>query len=319
VGIGGITLGGGVGYLARKYGLAIDNLLAADVVTAIGEQLGADANNNPDLFWALRGGGGNFGVVTRFKFQLQPIDEVFGGMLILPATPQVIHGFMQAAASAPEELGTIANVMPAPPMPFLPVELHGTPVVFAMLIYAGNPIEGETIAAPFRQLATPLADMLKPMRYREIFEGPEGPAPTYAASRNFFMDEFRQQDAETILAYLGKSDAPIRVAQLRPLGGAVARVHPLATAYAHRKRPIMVNVACLFEDKAESEGREAWVSEFTNALRAGLDGVYVNFLSLVGQDRVREAYPGFTWQRLQEIKRRYDPDNLFHRNQNIPV
>jgi FAD/FMN-containing dehydrogenase len=277
----------------------------------------ADADNNPDLFWALRGGGGNFGVVTRFQYQLHPVDHVFGGMLILPATADVITGFMRAADAAPDELTTIANVMPAPPMPFLPAEMHGQLIVFAMLIYSGDAAAGERAVAPFRQLATPLADMLKPMRLQDIYEGEDGPHPVAGSSRNFFMDEFNKQDAETILSTLKDYKATISVAQLRVLGGAVSRVHALATAYAHRKRPIMVNVACLYEDIAERDQREAWVNKFTDSLRAGPDGVYVNFLSEEGKARVREAYPGQTWQRLQEIKRRYDPNNLFKLNQNI--
>lgn len=318
VGLGGITLGGGVGYLVRKYGLAIDSLLAAEIVTADGQLLQVDEDHHADLFWALRGGGGNFGVVTRFKFQLQPVDQVYGGMLILPASVETIHGFMQAAEAAPEELSAIANVMPAPPMPFLPEAMHGQLILFAMLVYAGDPAAGEQAAAPFRSLAQPLADMLKPMRYQDIFEGPDGPHPVGAVGRNFFMDGFSDQDAQTILDYLKDYDAPVRVAQLRTLGGYFARVPVLATAFAHRKRRIMVNTACLFEDLAEEPERTKWVMRFANALRAGEDGVYVNFLSAEGPQRVQEAYPGFTWQRLREIKRKYDPGNLFASTQNIP-
>src|SRR6266542_4487236 len=156
VGIGGITLGGGVGFLVRKHGLTIDNLLAAEVVTADGQILRADAETNPDLFWALRGGG-NFGVATRFQYRLHPVGTVTGGMLILPATPEVVAGFVAEAAAAPEELSAIANVMVAPPMPFLPAELHGQLVVMALLVHAGAVEDGERAVAPFRRLATPLA------------------------------------------------------------------------------------------------------------------------------------------------------------------
>ncbi|HET8777131.1 MAG TPA: FAD-binding oxidoreductase, partial [Candidatus Limnocylindria bacterium] len=160
VGIGGLTLGGGVGYLVRKYGMTIDNLLAAEVVTADGELLRVDADTHPNLFWAIRGGGGNFGVVTRFQFRLQPLDGIVGGMLVLPATPDTVAGFIAAAEAAPEELSTIANVMSAPPMPFLPEEAHGKVVILAMLAFAGDPADGERALAPFRALAEPLADML---------------------------------------------------------------------------------------------------------------------------------------------------------------
>jgi hypothetical protein len=168
VGIGGITLGGGVGYLVRKHGLTIDDLLAAEVVTADGRLLRVDDQRHPDLFWAIRGGG-NFGVATRFQFRLHPVSTIVGGMLILPATPEVIAGFITEAQAAPEELSAIANVMPAPPMPFLPAELHGKLIVMAMLVYAGDPEAGERAVAPFRKLATPLADLVRPMPYPEIY------------------------------------------------------------------------------------------------------------------------------------------------------
>ncbi|HEX9092004.1 MAG TPA: FAD-dependent oxidoreductase, partial [Anaerolineales bacterium] len=169
VGIGGLTLGGGIGYLSRKHGLTIDNLLAAKIVTADGKLLHVDTESHPDLFWAIRGGGGNFGVATRFQFQLHEVGQVFGGMLLLPATPEVITGFIGEAISARDELSTIANVMPAPPMPFLPAELHGKLTVMAMMVYAGSIEAGISAIAPFRKLAQPWADMLRPMRYPEMF------------------------------------------------------------------------------------------------------------------------------------------------------
>ena len=164
VGIGGLTLGGGVGYLVRKYGLTIDDLLAAEVVTADGQILHVDADTNPDLFWAIRGGGGNFGVVTRFQFQLHKVDSVYGGMLFLPATADVIASFIALSETAPEELSAIANIMTAPPMPFLPAEVHGKLIIMAMMVYVGEPGDGQRVIAPFRALATPIADMVKPMQ-----------------------------------------------------------------------------------------------------------------------------------------------------------
>src|SRR5215212_1371402 len=162
VGIGGITLGGGAGFLVRKYGLTIDDLLATEIVTADGELLYVDSDTHPDLFWAIRGGGGNFGVATRFKFRLHEVDTIVGGMLILPATNEVIASFVAEAEAAPDELSTIANVMVAPPMPFLPAEAHGKLVIMAMLVYAGEVDEDERAIAPFRALATPLADTVGP-------------------------------------------------------------------------------------------------------------------------------------------------------------
>jgi FAD/FMN-containing dehydrogenase len=318
VGIGGITLGGGVGYLVRKYGLTIDSLLAAEVVTANGQCLYVDAENHPDLFWAIRGGGGNFGVATRFKFQLHPVDMIVGGLLILPATPDVIASFIAQAEAAPEELSTIANVMPAPPMPFIPAEKHGQLVIFAILAHASGGEAGERAIAPFRALATPLADMVKPMPYPEIYPPDDDAYHPTAVGRTMFVDTIDRSVAETIHAYLQSSNASVRVAQLRVLGGAMARVPVEAAAFAHRTRRIMVNVAAFYNSPEDRVVREAWVSDFAVALRQGDAGAYVNFLGDEGEARIHEAYPGTTWDRLTAIKRRYDPTNLFRLNQNIP-
>jgi FAD/FMN-containing dehydrogenase len=318
VGIGGLTLGGGVGYMVRKHGLTIDDLLAAEVVTADGQLLYVDAADHPDLFWAIRGGGGNFGVATRFQFRLHEVDSVVGGMLILPATPEVIASFIAEAESAPEELSTIANVMPAPPMPFLPAEQHGKLVIMAMLVYVGDRETGERVVAPFRALATPIVDMVKPMRYPEIYPPEEGEYHPVAAARTMFVDTIDRSVSETILGHLQASTGTLSVAQLRVLGGAMARVPVDATAFAHRRSRIMVNIAALYEKPDEKATHEAWVTEFEKALKQGDSGAYVNFLGDESQTRVRAAYPGQTWERLTEIKRRYDPTNLFRLNQNIP-
>ena len=318
VGIGGLTLGGGVGYLVRKYGLTIDSLLAADIVTANGELLRVDEENSPDLFWAIRGGGGNFGVVTRFKFKLHPVSDIVGGMLFLPATADTISGFMSAAEEASDELSTIANVMPAPPMPFLPPEVVGKTIIFAMLVYAGSGEAGEKAIAPFKKLATPLGDMIGPKKYPEIYAGPEGPHPVAGSALTMFVDKIDHSDAQLILDRLERNDAPIRVTQLRVLGGAMARVPVMATAFAHRKSKIMVNVATLYENPADASRHQTWTNETANALKQTDTGAYVNFLGNEGEARIRAAYPGFTWQRLSEIKKKYDPSNLFRLNQNIP-
>ncbi len=317
VGIGGITLGGGVGFLVRRFGLTIDSLLAAELVTADGRILQVDDDRHPELFWAIRGGGGNFGVVTRFKFRLHPLESIVGGMLLLPATAEVVAGFMAAAEAAPEELSGIANVMPAPPLPFVPAEAHGRLVVMALLAYAGNADAGERALAPFRALAPPLADMLQPMPYSGMFPPEEEEYHPTAVARTMFVDTVDREVAGTIMEHLGASDAPIRVAQLRVLGGAMARVPVEATAYAHRHRRIMVNIAAFYDGPDDKVRRQAWVDGFAAAIHQG-DGAYVNFLADEGPERVRQAYPGPTWDRLVEVKRRWDPDNLFRRNQNIP-
>jgi FAD/FMN-containing dehydrogenase len=318
VGIGGITLGGGVGYLVRKHGLTIDDLLAAELVTADGEVLRTDAESYPDLFWAIRGGGGNFGVATRFQFRLHEVGMVVGGMLLLPATPEVIAGFIAAAEAAPEELSTIANVMPAPPLPFVPAEQHGQLVVLAIMVYAGAVEAGERAVAPFRALATPIADLLRPMPYPEIYPPEDENYRPTAVGHTMFVDVIDHQVAETILEHLRASDAAIRVAQLRVLGGAMARVPVEATAFAHRHSRIMANLASFYDGPEDRAVRQAWVNDFAAALQQGDTGAYVGFMLDEGQTRVRQAYPGSTWDRLVAIKRRYDPTNLFRLNQNIP-
>jgi FAD/FMN-containing dehydrogenase len=317
VGIGGVTLGGGVGYLVRKHGLTIDDVLAAEIVTADGELLRVDAESHPDLFWAIRGGGGNFGVVTRYHYRLHEVSTIVGGMLVIPATPEVIASFIAEAEAAPEELSTIANVMVAPPMPFLPAEAHGQLIIMAMLVYAGEVGEGERAIAPFRALAEPIADMVRPMPYPEIYPPEEGDYHPTAVGRTMFVDKIDRDVGEMIVEYLLASDAVMRVAQLRVLGGAMARVPAEATAFAHRSSPIMVNVAAFYEGPEDLARREAWVTDFAAALRQYEDGAYVGFLGEEGEGRVREAYPGATWERLAGIKGRYDPTNVFRLNQNI--
>jgi FAD/FMN-containing dehydrogenase len=318
VGIGGITLGGGIGYLVRKHGMTIDSLLAAEIVTADGDVVSADDENHADLFWAIRGGGGNFGVATRFHYQLHPVDTVVGGMMMLPATADVITGFMANAEAAPEELSTIANVMAIPPAPMFPPAMHGKIVVMALVCYVGNAEAGARALAPFRALAEPVMDMVQPIPYPQIYPPEqEGYHPT-AVGRNIFIDEVDDATARTILKYIEESDAPMRAAQLRVLGGAMARVPADATAFAHRSSKIMVNVASFFTSAEDKPHRDAWVESFADALRQNDEGTYVNFIGEETNGWIRRAYPDGTWQRLQAIKAKYDPTNLFRLNQNIP-
>jgi FAD/FMN-containing dehydrogenase len=316
VGIGGITLGGGVGYLVRKFGMTIDNLLAAEIVTANGELLQIDAKTHPDLFWAIRGGGGNFGVVTRFKFRLHKVDEIVGGMMILPATPAAIAGFIAEAEAAPDELSTIANVMPAPPMPFVAEEHHGRPIIMALMAWAGEVKAGELVMDRFRALATPIADMVKAMPYPEIYPPDEEEYHPIAAGRTMFIDKVDEQIAGSILDYLTTSSAMMRVAQLRVLGGAMSRVPVEATAFAHRNSPILVNLAAVYVNPDEAEIHEPWVAGFASLLQGSDNGAYVGFLD-DGEGNTHRAYPGPTLDRLKAVKRRYDPNNLFRFNQNV--
>ena len=317
VGIGGITLGGGVGFLVRKYGMTIDNLLAAEVVTPSGDTLVVDASTEPDLFWAIRGGGGNFGVATRFLYRMHELPEVIGGMLMLPATAQTIEGFVALAQAASDELSTIANVMPAPPLPFVPEEYHGEIIILALMTYAGPAEQGQKVLAPFRELAAPLADMLRPMKYVEMFPPEEESYHPLALGDTMFVESIGPEQARTILRFLHDSDAPVRVAQVRALGGAMARVAPEATAFAHRRSPIMVNLASFYLGPDDLPVRKDWLRRFAEAMRQGDDGAYAGFLTEEDSAQVRRAYPGATWERLSELKRRYDPENLLCRNQNI--
>ncbi len=319
VGIGGITLGGGVGFLARKYGLTIDDLLAAEVVTADGQIRQVDASQHPDLFWAIRGGGGNFGVVTRFRFRLHDLPQVVGGMLFLPASPEIVRRFVELAEAAPDELSTIANVLAAaPPMPFIPEAAHGKPILMAVMAFAGNVDAGEACIAPFRALAAPYADMVRPITYPEMYQPePEDYHPV-GANRTLFLDSFGQREVDVIFEHFAKSSAQMTVAQIRVLGGAMARVPNDATAFAHRSRRIMINLAGLYGNLADKTKHEAWVSDFMAALGQGSTAAYVNFVGNEGEGRVRDAYPGATWDRLRAIKARYDPGNLFRLNQNVP-
>ena len=310
--------GGGVGFLVRKHGLTIDDLLAADVVTADGELVRADAEHHPDLFWALRGGGGNFGVATRLQFRLQAVDRIVGGMLFLPATPDVIAGFVAAAEAAPEELSAIANVMPAPPLPFLAPEHHGRLVLMAMLVYAGDVEAGERAVAPLRALATPLADMVRPMSYPEMFPPRDEAYRPLAIGHTVFADGVDRRAAETIVERIEASTAATAVTQLRVLGGAMARVPVDATAFAHRQRRVMVNVGAIYQRPEERPVHEAWVAGLAGELSGGDRAGYTGFLADEGEERVRAAYPGATWERLRAIKADYDPGNVFRLNQNIP-
>ena len=318
VGLGGITLGGGIGFLVRKHGMTIDSLLAAEVVTANGEVVHADEESHSDLFWAMRGGGGNFGVATRFKLRLQPLDKIVGGMMVLPATTDTIVGFIAEAEQAPEELSTIANVMSCPPLPFVPEEIYGSLVIMALVAWCGDLDEGHKVMDRFRRLAQPIADMVQEMPYPEIYGPEDEEYRPLAVARTLWADSFDSATAETILGFLEDSDAPMRVAQLRVLGGAMSRVSNDATAFAHRDRKMMVNVASFYEGPDDRARREAWVSDFATALSNGDPSGYVGFLADEGQERVRAAYPGATWDRLRRVKAQYDPDNLFRLNQNIP-
>ncbi|WP_205856475.1 FAD-binding oxidoreductase, partial [Phytoactinopolyspora endophytica] len=302
---------------SRKYGLTVDDVLAAEMVTADGQILHVDEEKHPDLFWAIRGGGGNFGVVTRIKYRLHEVDGVVGGMMVLPATAEILHRLVAEAEAAPDELSTIINVMMAPPMPFLPAEAHGQLVILVLLCYAGSAEDGERAVAPLRAVATPIADMVRPTTYPDMFP-PEAPPRIAAASRMVFLDGLSAESADLIIDRLTWSPAPMRAVQLRVLGGAIARVPDDSTAYVHRGRRLMGNVAAMSTDVSAISEYEPWVAKVAGDLDDVVPGAYVNFLGDEGPERVREAYPGATWERLVSVKQTYDPANVFRLNQNIP-
>lgn len=319
VGIAGLTLGGGVGFLHRKFGLTLDNLIGAEIVTSDGDIHQIDENNEPDLFWAIRGGGGNFGVVTELNYRLHPVDTVVGGMIVLPAIPNVIAEMVTMARAASDDLSMIAGVMTAPPMPMIPTELHGQPIVFGLMVHAGDIEAGEAEVARFRDLADPLVDQLSVMPYTGMFAEEGGPPNVEAMSiRSVFSDDFTIEDAEALIDAVPTSNAAMTGVQIRVLGGEVARVPADATAFAHRHREMILNVITAYDDAAERPDHEAWVDELTDTLRRGDAGAYANFSGDGSEGAVREIYPGATWDRLVEVKSKYDPDNVFSSNHNIP-
>ena len=318
VGIAGLTLGGGIGWLVRKHGLTIDDLLAVELVTADGERLHVDDERHPDLFWALRGGGGNFGVVTRLQYQLHEIDTILGGLLVLPASPGTLGAFIAAANDAPDELSTIATLARLPPLPFVTAEHHGRLALMVRVAYVGDLERGRQALAPLRALATPLADAITPMPYQQMYpeEGP-GAGRLRRATRSTFIDHFTEHAESTVFDRVQLGPSSMSAVEIRVLGGAMARVPADATAFSHRRRRLMVTFGAGYQDQAQAASHETWVADSLTAMRPAIHGVHVSFLGDEGTARVHEAYPADTYERLAAIKRRYDPTNLFHVNQNI--
>jgi FAD/FMN-containing dehydrogenase len=317
VGIAGITLGGGIGWFVRKHGLTVDDLLAVELVTADGDVRRVDAGSHPDLFWALRGGGGNFGVVTRLKYRLHEVDSVLGGMLILPASPAVLRSYVSVADDAPDELSTIAQLAPLPPLPFVAAEHHGQLALMVSVVYAGDLESGQQVVAPLRALATPIADLIRPMPYPEMYEEAGPPGRPKVAVRSTFVDDIDESMADRMFGQLRTAPPPMAMAQVRVLGGAMARIPADATAFAHRGRRMLVTVGAMHMGPGDAAVQEAWAGGFLSALRPAARGAFVNFMGAEGDARVREAYPEGAYERLLMVKRRYDPTNLFRLNQNI--
>jgi FAD/FMN-containing dehydrogenase len=312
-----LTLGGGIGWLARKHGMAIDNLLEADLVTANGELVTVSEDSDPDLFWAIRGGGGSFGIVTRFRYRLHPVEMVTGGALFLPLTREVLRGVIDASLEAPEELTQISFVMPIPPAPFVPAELVGTPSVVVMPVHAGPLDDGAAAMAAFRSIATPLIDMVGPMPYPAMYQlTAAGEAPGPGVVRSSFLPGLDEAAIDAIVERYQSPTPFMAMTQLRVLGGAMGRVPADATAFAHRGAPVMASIITGTSEAHYAEA-VAWTEAYHADLSAASVGVYSNFLDNEGDARLRQAYPGATLERLVGVKRRVDPDNLFRGNHDI--
>ena len=320
VGMGGLATGGGIGFMVRKYGLTIDSLLSARVVTANGEIVTASPTEHPDLFWAIRGGGGNFGIVAELELRLAPVAQILGGEIVLPATREVLRGYLEYTASAPDDLSTIGNLMHAPPFPHVPPELVGEVVFSVLVCWSGGLEEGERALAPLRALATPLLDRVSPMPYPRIYDFTAHQAVRHAwAIRSMFSDELSDAALDASLASIRGSSSPYSIIHFRGLGGALARVARDETAFVHRSQRYLLGIIGLWMDADEDpEPHRAWVQSLWQQVRHEGEGVYMNFLEDEGDARIREAYSAATYARLREIKRRYDPRNLFTLNQNVP-
>lgn len=319
VGIGGLATGGGIGFMTRAYGLTIDNMISARVVTATGDLVVANAIENPDLFWAIRGGGGNFGIVTEFTFRLAPVDQIVGGFLVLPLSNEVVRGFMELAWNAPEELTTLGHIMRLPPMPFVPEESIGQPVLAILAVWCGDVEDGQAAFDPFRALATPIIDMIHAMPYPEIyrFTDHQG-APHGAAVRMMFADDLSDQSIDTLITAIETASSPMSAVQIRAMGGAAGRIDPHETAFSHRDQRFFVTLLALWLDPADTGATHvAWADTTFAAIRHDGHGVYVNFLQDEGEARIHEAYGETTYERLARIKKFYDPTNLFNHAQNI--
>jgi FAD/FMN-containing dehydrogenase len=306
--------------MARKYGLTLDHLRAVEVVTADGRLLRASAKEHADLFWGLRGGGGNFGIATSFEVDLHPAGIVLGGAVFyeMAEAEIILREYARYAASAPDELTTMAMLMAAPPAPFIPPDKRGKPVVAVSLCYTGDLAQGAQVIAHLRRLGTVVADVIAPIPYPVMFtfteEATRPGFPQYA--RSLFTSSLSDELMQTLLAQASGVICPETMVQIRILGGAVSRVPADATAFAHRDKQAMLSVFNTQwqpgNDEQLLQAEQLWQS-----LRPYADGVYVNFLADEGEQRIKEAYPPATYARLAALKERYDPTNLFHLNQNI--
>jgi hypothetical protein len=324
VGIGGLTLAGGFGHLMRRHGLTADNLRAAELVTADGERLRVDAESEPDLLWGLRGGGGNFGIATAFEYDLHPVGPiVLGGPVYWPLeqAPAVLRFLREFAPDAPDELGIMIVAHRAPPLPFLPAERYGTPVLGLLLVWCGDVAEGMRATAPLRSLGTPLADVVRPVPYRAVQSLIDGSAPrgTHAYWRSHRLGTLSDAAIERIVERVGTVTSPFSLVNGWAIGGAASRVAPGATAVGEREVGFELRLIAVWQPgDPDGERHEAWVRDGWEALRPHASGrQYASFLADEGAAGVRAAY-GDRLARLTALKDRHDPDNVFRLNVNVP-
>jgi FAD/FMN-containing dehydrogenase len=321
-GVAGLTLGGGFGWLSRKHGMTVDNLESAEVVTAAGEVVRANATEHPDLFWALRGGGGNFGVVTRFEFRLHPVGpDLLSGLIVysISEAKSVLQQYREFLTKAPEALSVWAILRQAPPLPFLPERVYGKGIVALALIYVGDPKQGGPDIEPLRKFGTPLGEHvgLQPyVAWQQTFDPLLTPgARNYWKSHN--LSTLKDGLFDAVIESIEKLPSPQCEIFFGAIGGATTRPAPDSTAYTHRDAMFVMNVHGRWEDPADDKRCIGWARDFFNAsAHFASDGVYVNFLTADEGERVRSAY-GPNYDRLAQVKRKYDPNNLFRMNQNI--
>ena len=321
-GIAGFTLGGGFGYLARKHGLTCDNLLSADVITADGRFLTASKSEHPDLFWGLRGGGGNFGIVTSFEFRLYPLGPVLGGMVTYSAAraKEVLQFYREYVTTAPDELFTIAVFTTAPTAPHMPMYLHGKPVISIIMCYAGRPEEGEDIIRPLRAFGPPEVDLvgIKPYTEMQTLLDTANPPGRLNYWKAEYLTGYSDEAIDTIVSFADRKSSPFSKVLISNLQGAISRVGHDETAYIHRSAPFLLNINAMWTDPYETDKHIGWARDFWAAMQPfSAGGVYVNFLNNEGEERVRAAYDAKTYERLVSLKDKYDPTNFFRLNQNI--
>lgn len=319
--IAGFTLGGGMGWLERKYGLTCDNLLAAEVVTAEGKLVRASPDENPDLFWALRGGGGNFGIVTEFTYRLHPVGPtVLGGMLVWPLkdAERIYQFYREFTADLPEELTTMASPITAPPAPFIPSGLHGKPCIAIVGCYAGSLEEGKRTIAPVRDLS-PAVDLFDEVPYTALQTILDDISA--AGRRNYWKNEYlsvlSDEAIQVIISSFEKVPSSITHVDVHDLGGAIRRVGETETAFSHRDARYVCNIVTGWTDPADDQNNVSWTRELYSALQPySMGASYVNFMASEGEQSVKASY-GSNYQRLTEVKHKYDPTNFFRYNQNI--